>query len=61
MQILNCRVKEFGNLGLFHIKSKGHAKEEEMSEEELGGQRIWQPWLISYQAQMQCQGGRNVR
>ena len=61
MQILNCGVKEFGNLSLFHIKSKGHAEEEEMSEKELWGQRIWQPCLISYQAQRPRQEGRNVR
>ena len=29
-----CGVKEFGNPGPFHIKSKAHAEEEEMSEDE---------------------------
>ena len=29
-----CGVKEFGNPGSFHIKSKGYAEEEEMSEDE---------------------------
>ena len=29
-----CGVKEFGNLGPFHIKPKAHAEEEEMSEDE---------------------------
>ena len=29
-----CGAKEFGNLGLFHIKPKAHAEKEEMSEDE---------------------------
>ena len=29
-----CGAKEFGNLGPFHIKSKAHAEEEEMFEDE---------------------------
>ena len=29
-----CEAKEFGNPGLFHIKPKAHAEEEEMSEDE---------------------------
>ena len=29
-----CRAKEFGNSGPFHIRSKGHAEEEDMSEDE---------------------------
>ena len=29
-----CRAKGFGNPGLFHIKPKADAKEEEMSEDE---------------------------
>ena len=32
--IVNCGAKEFGNPGLFHIRPKAHAQEEEMSEDD---------------------------
>ena len=35
-----CGAKEFGNPGLFHIKPKAHAEEEEMSEDEQRRSRM---------------------
>ena len=35
-----CGAKKFGNPGLFHIKAKTHAEEEEMSEDERRRSRM---------------------